>query len=86
MLVQDKRKIVEIHCYEVRRVLVDYMEGDLTPELRARVDRHLQGCNHCTAVFDGVRNVARLLGSKDAIELPEGFSQRLSKRFLSRVQ
>ena len=83
---QGKPKIVEIDCYEVRRELVNYMEGDLTPELRARVDHHLQDCKHCTAVYDGVRNVVRLLGSKDTIELPEGFSQRLYKRLLSRAQ
>src|SRR5438552_14520738 len=58
------------------------MEGDLTPEMRIRIDHHLQNCSHCTAVYDGVRNVVRLLGNKNAIELPQGFSQRLYRRLL----
>ena len=70
----------------MRRELVDYMEGDLTPELRARIERHLHGCTHCAAVYDGVRNVVRLIGCEDAMELPRGFSQRLYQRFLSRVR
>jgi len=78
--VPRKTKIVEIDCYQVRRELVDYMEGDLTPEMRIRIDHHLQNCSHCTAVYDGVRNVVRLLGNKNAIELPQGFSQRLYRR------
>jgi len=78
--VPRKTKIVEIDCYQVRRELVDYMEGDLTPELRIRIDHHLQNCSHCTAVYDGVRNVVRLLGNENAIELPQGFSQRLYRR------
>ncbi len=78
-------KIVEIDCYETRRELVDYLEGDLTPELRAQINRHLENCRHCTAVYDGVRNVVQLLGNEDAIDLPEGFSRRLYKRFLSKM-
>jgi predicted anti-sigma-YlaC factor YlaD len=77
---------VEIDCYAVRRELVNYMEADLTPELRTRVDYHLQNCDHCTAVYDGVRNVVQLLGNENAIDLPRGFSQRLYRRFLSAKQ
>ena len=80
-----KLKIIEIDCREVRRELVDYMERDLTPELRARIERHLQDCGHCTAIYDGVRNVVKLMGCEGAIELPQGFSQRLYERFMSRV-
>lgn len=72
---------VEIDCYAVRRELVNYMEADLTPELRERVESHLQSCDHCTAVYDGVRNVVQLLGNKDSIELSRGFSHRLYRRF-----
>ncbi len=84
--VAEKQNVVEIDCYEVRRELVDYMEDDLTPELRTRIERHLESCRHCTAVYDGVRNVVALVGSDNAIELPPGLSQRLYKRFLSRVR
>ncbi len=74
----------EIDCREVRRQLVDYMERDLTAEQRAQIDQHLQKCRHCLAVYDGVRNVVQLVGSEKVFELPEGFSQRLYKRFLER--
>jgi hypothetical protein len=40
-------------------------------------------CDHCTAVYDGMRNVVRLLGDEKAIELPEGLSERLYKRIVS---
>jgi hypothetical protein len=33
-------------------------------------------------VDDGVRNIVRLLGDEEVIELPEGFSQRLYNRLL----
>lgn len=79
-MISDNPQIVEIGCTEVRRLLVDYMEADLTPEMRARIDRHLRGCRHCTAIYDGARNVVRLVGDEKAIALPMGFSQRLYER------
>jgi hypothetical protein len=31
-------------------------------------------------VYEGLRNIVRLLGDEEVIELPEGFSQRLYNR------
>jgi len=80
--VSRKRGVIEIDCYQVRGDLSDYLEGDLTPQLRLRIEEHLQTCDHCRAVYDGLRNIVRLLGDEEVIELPEGFSQRLYKRLL----
>ena len=75
-----KPGVIEIDCYQVRRELSDYLEGDLTPQLRHRIEEHLKGCDHCGAVYDGLRNIVRLLGHEEVIELPQGFSLRLYKR------
>lgn len=48
----------------MRRQLSDYLEGDLTPELRARIEDHLENCYHCIAVYDGLRDIVRLLGDE----------------------
>ena len=82
VFVSRKLGFIEIDCYQVRRELSDYLEGDLTPQLRLRIEQHLQACDHCSAVYDGLRNIVRLLGDEEVIELPEGFSQRLYKRLL----
>lgn len=80
VFVSQRPKIVEIDCYQVRRELSDYLEGDVSPELRLRIEDHLAGCTHCAAIYDGMRNVVQLLSNERMIELPEGFSQRLCKR------
>ncbi|MFZ0774154.1 MAG: zf-HC2 domain-containing protein [Candidatus Sulfotelmatobacter sp.] len=79
-------QLLEIDFRKVWRELVNYAEGDLTPEMRDRITRHLQSCNHCTAVYDGSRNIVRLLGDNNAFELPRGFSRRLYRRFMSSVR
>lgn len=75
-------QFVEIDCREVWRELVNYMDGDLAPELRGRIARHLESCKHCTAIYDGTRNIVQLLGDQHSIELPRGFSERLYDRLI----
>lgn len=75
-----EKQLVEIDCREVRKEVTNYIEGDLTPEMQERVDRHLRECPHCKAVYEGSLHVVRLLGGTNVLELPTGFSQRLHRR------
>ena len=76
-------QFVEIDCQTVWKELTNYIDRDLTPEMRDRITQHLRVCSHCTAIYDGARNVVLLLGDEKAIELPQGFSQRLYQRLPS---
>ena len=71
---------LEISCREVREELMDYLENDVTHELRTRIESHLAGCTGCWLYYDGVRRVIRIIGNTKVIELPAGFSQRLYSR------
>ena len=79
---QTLTRVVEIECRQVWKELTNYMEGDLMPEMRDRITRHLRECRHCTAIYDGTRNVVHLLGNERSIELPKGFSGRLFDRLM----
>ena len=72
--------VVEISCEEVWREISNYLEGEIGPELRARMEEHFKGCKHCTAVLDGTRNVLQLVGDATAFEVPAGFSNRLYQK------
>ena len=71
---------IEISCLEVWREISNYLEGDVDPELRRRIEEHVKVCEHCTAILDGTRNVIRLVADGDILDLPTGFSDRLRKR------
>jgi hypothetical protein len=45
------------------------------------MEKHFSKCRHCKAVLDGTRNSVRLLTDGDWFPLPEGFGERLFKRF-----
>lgn len=76
-------KLLEVSCRETRKELTNYIEPDLAPELRARIESHLSGCTGCRIYYDSVRQVIRILGQTELIELPPGFSQRLYSRLVN---
>ena len=68
---------IEISCVEVWREISNYLEGEISAELRDRMQAHFKACAHCSAVLDGTRNVVELVGDGRVFSLPEGFSKRL---------
>ncbi|HYN15761.1 MAG TPA: zf-HC2 domain-containing protein [Terriglobales bacterium] len=76
---------MEISCSEVIRELSQYIDHDLEDGLRREIEEHLTQCRHCTAIYDGTRNVIRLIGDERTFELPAGFSQRLRDKLAREV-
>lgn len=72
-----------ISCAEVIRQISDYINGDMDGGLPQAIHEHLKDCAHCTAVYDGTRNVIQLVCDKRTFELPSGFSQRLYARLMA---
>ena len=69
-----------VNCEQVWSEVSNYLEGDVSEELRSAIEEHVRGCNKCTAVLDGTRNVLVLYGDERMLEVPLGFSQRLRRR------
>ena len=71
---------IEISCIEVWREISNYIDAEIDPELRRRMEEHFKVCEHCSAILDGAKNVVRLVGDGRVFDLPDGFSDRLRKR------
>ena len=69
--------VIEISCREVWREVSNYIDNAVDQELRRRMEEHFKGCEHCTAVLDGTRNVVRLVGDGRVFDMPAGFGDRL---------
>jgi hypothetical protein len=55
----------------------DHLDGEISLEMRERMEAHFKAGAHCTAVLDGTRNVIGLVGDGRLFQVPEGFSKRL---------
>ena len=51
-----------VNCEQVWQEISNYLEGEVSPELRAAMEAHFHECKRCTAVLDGTRNVIHLYG------------------------
>jgi hypothetical protein len=63
-----------VNCEQVWQEISNYLEGEVSPELRAAMETHFHDCKHCTAVVDGTRNVINLYGDDRFMQLPAGFT------------
>ncbi len=75
---------IEISCVEVWREISNYLDGEISADLRKRMQAHFEVCAHCTAVLDGTRNVVQLVGDGRVFQMPEGFSKRLYQKIKAR--
>jgi putative zinc finger protein len=71
---------IEISCVEVWREISNYLDEDISPAVRERMEAHFKVCAHCTAVLDGTRNVVGLVGDGRVFQMPDEFSKRLHER------
>ena len=66
-----------VSCKTIIANLSAYLDGDATPEMRQKIERHLRGCRRCSAVYDSTRKMLVITGDERVIEVPSGFSERL---------
>ena len=74
---KDQSVVVEMSCREVRRRIVDYLDGEMDLDAFVRIDAHLDHCAHCSAIYQGVRNVVTLLGSEEVFPMPPELDERI---------
>jgi anti-sigma factor RsiW len=72
--------VIEISCRAIHKLISEYVDGELDPQLRARLEEHFRVCRHCTAILDGTKNIVRLALGGRVFDLPAGFGQRLLNR------
>jgi anti-sigma factor RsiW len=52
----------DLTCKELVELVTEYLEGSLPDEVRARMERHLSGCDGCTHYLEQMRQTIRLTG------------------------
>jgi anti-sigma factor RsiW len=86
LAVRKGEQTMVVNCEHVWQAISDYLEGEVSPELRAAMEAHFKECKHCTAVLNGTRNVVEVYGDDQLFELPAGFDARLRRRLAQVTQ
>ncbi|MBZ5719191.1 MAG: zf-HC2 domain-containing protein [Acidobacteriia bacterium] len=72
--------MVAVNCEQVWQEISNYIDGEIDPNLRAALEDHVGGCQRCTAVLQGTRNLVRLYSDERLFQVPLGYSWRLQRR------
>ena len=70
-------------CEDVRAALGDYIDGDVSPDIRRELERHLAECRTCQVLYDTTRKTLRIVTDMGSFEVPEAVSERLINRIMS---
>jgi anti-sigma factor RsiW len=68
-------------CREVVELMTDYLDGALSPTERARFERHIGGCDGCTAYLAQLRKTREVVGRLADEPIPASLEQELLEAF-----
>ena len=69
-----------VSCEQVWQEISNYVDGEVSPELKAAMEAHIRECKHCTAILDGTKNIVHLYADDRLVALPAGFSARWQRK------
>lgn len=75
-----------INCKDIWQEISNYIDNDVSAELRAELEDHLAHCRHCAALVDSTRNILVLIADERVFSLPAGFSARLQERLRREIE
>jgi anti-sigma factor RsiW len=66
-------------CQELLRILGDYVDGEVDPEICEEFEKHLAGCNPCQIVIDNIRKTITIYKQDQPFEIPADFRAQLHR-------
>jgi len=66
-------------CKDAIATLYSFLDGELTPERRQDIQRHLDECRPCFQAFGFEAELKELIASKCRDEVPESLRKRIAE-------
>ena len=75
-----------LNCTEVVELVVEYLEGDLSPEVRADMLSHLEDCRYCREFLREYQRTSVITREALAESMPAELEERLVRFLRSRIR
>jgi anti-sigma factor RsiW len=66
-----------LSCRDLLEELGDYLDDDLSADLRRELEEHLADCRPCKVVADSARQTVKIVTGCRSFELPPKFSVKI---------
>ena len=73
-------------CTEFLSMLDDLIDDAVTTDMRADLQEHLRGCEHCEVTLSTTRKTIQIYRSHEIYEMPSGLRERLHTAIMARCK
>ncbi len=73
-------------CTEFLAQLDDLIDDAVTAQMRADLQEHLRGCEHCVVTLNTTRKTIEIYRSHEIYDLPAGLRERLHAAIMARCK
>lgn len=73
-------------CTEFLAQLDDLLDNAITAPLRADLEEHLRGCEHCVVTLNTTRKTIEIYRTHEIYELPNELRERLEAAILAKCR
>lgn len=82
-MLAEEREVGGLRCSEVLERLSEYLDGELSPDVVARIHEHLRGCDACERFGTRFSGVVRAL--RQALAEPDPIDADVAARLRARL-
>jgi len=75
-----------VTCTEFLAQLDELIDGTVTTAMRADLQEHLRGCEHCEVTLNTTRKTIEIYRSHEIYELPSSLRERLHAAIMERCK
>lgn len=75
-----------ITCDEFFAEFADYLENQVSPEVRQELELHLSQCRACHVLYDSTRKTIKIVSESDSFELPDKVFDPILDRVMSKLR
>lgn len=73
-------------CTEFLALLDDLLDDAIPTNMRADLEQHLRGCEHCEVTFNTTRKTIEIYRSHEIYEMPSSLRERLHAAIMARCK
>lgn len=75
-----------ITCEEFLAEFGDYLEDQVSPEIRKELDLHLSQCRACHVLYDSSLKTIKIVTESSSFDLPESVSNPIIDRVMAKLR
>jgi hypothetical protein len=75
-----------ITCDEFFSEFADYLENQVSPEVRQELELHLSQCRACHVLYDSTRKTLKIVSESDSFELPQNVFDPIIDRVMAKLR